>query len=483
MGDNQISSRATHRGYRGKHRDSETRIGDRASFAVPAMSLGIACVGITAAAPAAFAGGFVEPQSVSVKPQQTMNQQVAKPAQAIPKQSQTVISASERGGTQQSIAQGIRVQQKQIPRMTPQSTATLPKATAPQRAAVQIDQQTRNDAQTVQVNRQLSQKEISGKDLVAGDSARGVRNDHAQRIGVGPCSVGVSKAGAKSEAASNESAIGVTAVAKLAMDYKNRIASHIAAPGASLAKSADCSCPPDRGAIQQKDAQRIAASARHAWKADGSTTNESAVAISGIGKSGIVWGVKGSISSTTAEQSVEQQRTSMQKRIIEQNRSTQVSAPVEKGTPIQKGTPILKGTPIEKGTTIQNVSRTVEKGTPIAQRNLITEKDIRATQETVNQHIANAAATVKANAAAAVNANASNLINAGLSIAGNVSASINSGNVPNVQGNCPVQQQVKQDPCQKPAPEKKPCASAPQGQLGVSINAQASLGVNLNLSV
>ena len=105
MGDNQISSRATHRGYRGKHRDSETRIGDRASFAVPAMSLGIACVGITAAAPAAFAGGFVEP----VKPQQTMNQQVAKPAQAIPKQSQTVISASERGGTQQSIAQGIRV--------------------------------------------------------------------------------------------------------------------------------------------------------------------------------------------------------------------------------------------------------------------------------------------------------------------------------------------------------------------------------------
>ena len=477
MGDNQISSRATHRGYRGKHRDSETRIGDRASFAVPAMSLGIACVGITAAAPAAFAGGFVEPQSVSVKPQQTMNQQVAKPAQAIPKQSQTVISASERGGTQQSIAQGIRVQQKQIPRMTPQSTATLPKATAPQRAAVQIDQQTRNDAQTVQVNRQLSQKEINGKDLVAGDSARGVRNGHAQRIGVGPCSVGVSKAGAKSEAASNESAIGVTAVAKLAMDYKNRIASHIAAPGASLAKSADCSCPPDRGAIQQKDAQRIAASARHAWNADGSTTNESAVAISGIGKSGIVWGVKGSISSTTAEQSVEQQRTSMQKRIIEQNRNTQVSAPVEKGTPIQKGTPIEKGAPI------QNASRTVEKSTPIAQRNVITEKDIRAAQETVNQHIANAAATVKANAAAAVNANASNLINAGLSIAGNVSAAINSGNAHNVQGNCPVQQQVKQDPCQKPAPEKKPCASASQGQLGVSINAQASLGVNLNLPV
>ncbi|MDU7286157.1 hypothetical protein [Corynebacterium kroppenstedtii] len=287
----------------------------------------------------------------------------------------------------------------------------------------------------------------------------------------------MSKAGAKSEAASNESAIGVTAVAKLAMDYKNRIASHIAAPGASLAKSADCSCPPDRGAIQQKDAQRIAASARHAWNADGSTTNESAVAISGIGKSGIVWGVKGSISSTTAEQSVEQQRTSMQKRIIEQNRNTQVSAPVEKGTPIQKGTPIEKGAPI------QNASRTVEKSTPIAQRNVITEKDIRAAQETVNQHIANAAATVKANAAAAVNANASNLINAGLSIAGNVSAAINSGNAHNVQGNCPVQQQVKQDPCQKPAPEKKPCASASQGQLGVSINAQASLGVNLNLPV
>ena len=269
----------------------------------------------------------------------------------------------------------------------------------------------------------------------------------------------------------------MTAVAKLAMDYKNRIASHIAAPGASLAKSADCSCPPDRGAIQQKDAQRIAASARHAWNADGSTTNESAVAISGIGKSGIVWGVKGSISSTTAEQSVEQQRTSMQKRIIEQNRNTQVSAPVEKGTPIQKGTPIEKGAPI------QNASRTVEKSTPIAQRNVITEKDIRAAQETVNQHIANAAATVKANAAAAVNANASNLINAGLSIAGNVSAAINSGNAHNVQGNCPVQQQVKQDPCQKPAPEKKPCASASQGQLGVSINAQASLGVNLNLPV
>ena len=129
------------------------------------------------------------------------------------------------------------------------------------------------------------------------------------------------------------------------------------------------------------------------------------------------------------------------------------------------------------------MSRTVEKGTPIAQRNVITEKDIRAAQETVNQHIANAAATVKANAAAAVNANASNLINAGLSIAGNVSAAINSGNAHNVQGNCPVQQQVKQDPCQKPAPEKKPCASASQGQLGVSINAQASLGVNLNLPV
>lgn len=474
MGDNEISSRATHRGYRGKHRCSETRIGDRASFAVPAMSLGIACVGITAAAPAAFAGGFVEPQSVSVKPQQTMNQQVAKPAQAIPKQTNTVVTASERGS--HSVAQGIRVQQKQIPRMTPQSTATLPKATAPQHAAVQIDQQTRNDAQTVQVNRQLSQKEVSGKDLVAGDSAHGSRGDHAQRIGVGPCSVEVSKAGDKSKAISNESAIGVTAVAKLAMDYKNRIASQIAAPGASLAKSADCSCLPDRGAIQQKDAQRIAASARHTWKTDGSTTNESAIAISGIGKSGIVWGVKGSISSTTAEQSVEQQRTSMQKRIVEQNRNSQVSAPVEKGTPIQKGTPIEKGTPI------QNVSRTVEKGTPIAHRDVITEKDIRAVQETVNQHIAATAATVKANAAAAVNANASNLINAGLSIAGDVSAAIN-GNGNNSQGNCPVQQQVKNNPCQQPAPEKKPCASALQGQLGVSINAQASLGMNLNLSV
>ena len=471
MGDNEISSRATHRGYRGKHRDSETRIGDRASFAVPAMSLGIACVGITAAAPAAFAGGFVEPQSVSVKPHQTMNQQVAKPAQAISQQSQTVTTASERGRSQQSIAQGIRIQQKQIPRMTPQSTASLPKATAPQRAAVQIDQQTRNDAHTVQVNRQLSQKEISGKDSVAGDSARDVRNDHAQRNGVGPCSVGGSKAGAKSEASSNESAIGVTAVAKLAMDYKNRIASHIAAPGTSLVKSADCSCLPDRGALQQKDAQRVAASARHAWKAEGTTTNESAVAISGIGKSGIVWGVKGSISSTTAKQSVEQQRTSMQKRIVEQNRNSQVPAPVEKGAPIQKGMPI------------QNVSRTVEKGTPIAQRTVITEKDIRASQETVNQHIATAAATVKTNAAAAVNANASNLINAGLSIAGNVSAVINNGTGDNMQRNCPVQQQVKHDPCQQPAPERKPCASASQGQLGVSINAQASLGVNLNVSV
>ena len=294
MGDNKTSLGATHLGYRGKHRDSATRMGDRASFAVPAMSLGIACVGLTAAAPAAFAGGLAEPETSPANTEQSVNQQVTRPATIAAHESVDVSTLSNQAIEQQPAAQGIHVQQKQLPSVTPQSIAALPQVTAPFNAGGGSAQPQPEIPQDQQVAPPVADGNNGGTDASKIDQVPG---QPAQPEGGDSC-------GKTGQGAGNETSISVSGSLKIGQGIE-----------VSIGSGDNCSCPSTSGA----SGLNIAASYRHTWKGNGGILREASIGIGGSGSLGLVWGVNAKLS------------------IGGDSHSTDTPAPAEKGFPISGG--------------------------------------------------------------------------------------------------------------------------------------------------